>query len=220
MISSANLIDLLLSILAGGLVGLERQLHDKPAGFRTNIMICFGAALFTLLSIRIPEHYLADVPGRIGDPTRIAAQIVTGVGFLGAGSIIHARGGVRGLTTAASIWVVAAIGMAFGAGFRWVGLLAASGTAVILFAFATIESWIIRYYTTVRLHIKTIASEDAAERVERLLRESGLKMRYRHFQKTLEGYSYDVSLVGAEDDLLRIQQALIHDKDIRSVKRT
>src|SRR5690554_2045638 len=106
------LIRLLLAAILGGLIGLEREISGKPAGLRTNILICVGAALLTELSLGIglltPERPNAD-------PARIAAQIVSGIGFLGAGTIIQARGSVVGLTTAATLWVVAAIGMAVGA---------------------------------------------------------------------------------------------------------
>src|SRR5256885_9191561 len=96
-----------LAILCGGWIGLEREISGKPAGLRTNILICVGATLFTSLSVTLSL-------GR-GDPARIAAQILPGVGFIGAGTILHTRGSVTGLTSAATIWVVAAIGMALGA---------------------------------------------------------------------------------------------------------
>lgn len=103
---------LLLAALLGGVVGLEREWSGKPAGFRTNLLICVGAALLTELSIAVAT---AADPAAAADPARIAAQIVSGIGFLGAGTIIQSRGGVLGLTTAATLWVVAAIGMAVGA---------------------------------------------------------------------------------------------------------
>ncbi len=110
---------LLLAAVLGDVVGLERELSGKPAGLRTNLLICVGAALLMDLSIAVAA--LANLPneqaGAIfrADPARIAAQIVSGIGFLGAGTILQARGNIIGLTTAATIWVVAAIGMAVGA---------------------------------------------------------------------------------------------------------
>jgi len=99
--------------LLAGLVGLERELSDKGAGFRTHILVGLGSCLFALMSAYGLELFLEGAPGqRYGDPTRIAAQIVSGIGFLGAGAIIRDGMTVRGLTTAASLWVVAAIGMA------------------------------------------------------------------------------------------------------------
>lgn len=94
------------AVLCGGIIGLEREFSHKPAGLRTNILICTGAMLFTIASL--------SMMGSGGDPGRIAAQIVTGVGFLGAGTIIQSRGSVIGLTSAATIWVIAAIGVLIG----------------------------------------------------------------------------------------------------------
>jgi putative Mg2+ transporter-C (MgtC) family protein len=101
---------LLTAALLGGALGLEREIRHKEAGLRTNILIAIGSALFTLMSYELA----GDVPG--ADPGRVAAQIVTGIGFLGAGAIIRTNGGIQGLTTAATVWVNAAIGVAAGGG--------------------------------------------------------------------------------------------------------
>jgi putative Mg2+ transporter-C (MgtC) family protein len=116
---------IILAVSLGGAIGLERQLSGKAAGLRTNILICLGAAVFTIISKQMAE------PG--GSFTRIAAQIVTGVGFLGAGAIIQDRGGILGLTTAATIWLVASIGMACGAGFHGVAIISTIITVAVLF---------------------------------------------------------------------------------------
>ena len=107
------LLKLVMAVVLGGAVGLEREIAGKPAGLRTNILICVGAALITDISIEIVRG--AD-GSRLGDPARLAAQIVSGIGFIGAGTIMQARGTVTGLTSAATIWVVAAIGITIGAG--------------------------------------------------------------------------------------------------------
>lgn len=122
--------------VCGAIIGLERELKDKPAGFRTNILICLGAAMYMALGLLIVNEGGAAT----GDPARIAAQVVTGIGFLGAGCIIQERGRVRGLTTAATIWVVAAIGMVAGAGFPVLALLAAAMVLVTLTALGAIET--------------------------------------------------------------------------------
>ena len=100
---------LLLAAILGGAIGLERELRHRPTGLRTNLFICFGSAMFTILSAKLAGEFT-------GDHTRIAAQIIPGIGFIGAGSIIHARAGVTGLTSAATLFVVASIGMACGGG--------------------------------------------------------------------------------------------------------
>jgi putative Mg2+ transporter-C (MgtC) family protein len=104
---------LLLAVILGGAIGMDREVKRKPAGLRTNILICLGATLLTDVSVRMA---IGPDGARIGDPSRLAAQIVSGVGFLGAGTIMQGGGIVTGLTSAATIWVVAAIGIAIGAG--------------------------------------------------------------------------------------------------------
>jgi putative Mg2+ transporter-C (MgtC) family protein len=100
------------AVLCGAIIGLERELKGKPAGFRTNILICLGAAIYMCVGL-----LLVRSAGGEFDPTRIAAQVVTGIGFIGAGCILQAGGRVTGLTSAATIWVVAGIGLVAGAGF-------------------------------------------------------------------------------------------------------
>jgi putative Mg2+ transporter-C (MgtC) family protein len=119
---SAVLLRLTVAAALGGSIGLEREMKHRPAGLRTNMFMCFGAAMFTMLS--------ALLAGNGPDQTRIAAQIITGIGFIGAGSILHSRGGVQGVTTAATIFVVAAIGMCAGAGLM---IPAALATLLVLF---------------------------------------------------------------------------------------
>jgi putative Mg2+ transporter-C (MgtC) family protein len=123
---------LVLASLLCGAIGFEREVRDQPAGFRTHILLGLGAALFTLVSAYGFEPFTRAALGGGGlqfDPTRIAAQIVAGVGFLGAGAIIRQGGDVRGLTTAASLWAASAIGMAVGAGYLF-GAAAATALAV------------------------------------------------------------------------------------------
>lgn len=114
-----SILRLLLAAALGGFIGLERELKRRPAGLRTNMFICFGAAMFTILSIELARAFGSS------EHTRIASQIIPGIGFIGAGSILHARtGGVTGLTTAATIFVVASIGMACGGGFYMLAIFA------------------------------------------------------------------------------------------------
>ncbi len=121
------------AILCGGLVGLERELKNKPAGIKTNILICLGSTLYTSVSVLISTN-ISDT-GHYGDPARVAAQIVSGIGFLGGGTIIQARGTILGLTTAATIWVVAALGIAIGIGHADIAV--ASSIIVVLVLIGT-----------------------------------------------------------------------------------
>jgi len=121
--------------LCGGMIGLEREIRRKPAGFRTNILICVGAAMYMTVGLLIFED-----DRRMGDPTRIAAQVVTGIGFLGAGAIMQSQGRVSGLTSAATIWVVAAIGIIAGAGYPILAFVAACMVVLTLAVLLKVEN--------------------------------------------------------------------------------
>jgi len=125
---SSAIARLAVAAVLGGIIGIERQFRHKPAGLRTNMLICFGSAMFTVLSGQLAGSFG-------GDHTRIAAQIIPGIGFIGAGSILHARGSIVGLTSAATIFVVAAVGMAAGGGLYLTAIFA---TSVILIALAVL----------------------------------------------------------------------------------
>lgn len=163
------LLQLALAVLLGGAIGLERELAGKPAGLRTNILICVGAMLFTLMSIQLAF----EGPGH-GDPTRVAAQIATGVGFIGAGTILHARGAVTGLTSAATIWVVAAIGMAVGAGKYVEALGTALLVMLVLYGLGYVERLVGRHATRTHLVIHAKPETQALEELETAVRRTGL----------------------------------------------
>lgn len=127
-------VKVVISILCGGLIGLERELKNKPAGVKTNILICLGSTLYTIISLLIAQSF-SDT-GYHGDPARIGAQIVSGIGFLGAGAIMQSRASVIGLTTAATIWVVAAIGMCIGSGYPVVAFVF---TMTVLFTLLAVD---------------------------------------------------------------------------------
>ena len=138
-----NLIDVVsvvLAVIFGAAIGIEREISGKAAGLRTNVLICLGAAVFTIISKQMAG------PGN-DSITRIAAQIVTGVGFLGAGAIIRDRGGIQGLTTAATIWLVSSIGMACGAGFFLLAFIATVVAIIVLKGLEKFEKVIQRFRT-------------------------------------------------------------------------
>lgn len=161
---------LLLSAVLGGLIGLEREFKHRPAGLRTNMFICFGAAMFTILSEELAGAFS-------GDHTRIAAQIIPGIGFIGAGSILHAKQGVTGLTTAATLFVVASIGMACGGGLYLDAIFA---TLLILLALLVL-GWLERWMNLKPLYmnytlISARPSEEMVADVNKILENLGLTL--------------------------------------------
>jgi putative Mg2+ transporter-C (MgtC) family protein len=149
---------LVLAAFLGGLIGLERETKRKPAGLRTNMFICFGAAMFTILSDRLAGDHM-------GDHTRIAAQIIPGIGFIGAGSILHSRGNVTGLTTAATLFVVASIGMAAGGGLF---LAAIFGTIVLLVALVFLGILEERYHLKPHLNAFVVVGDSIQSMIDQV----------------------------------------------------
>lgn len=131
---------LVLSVVLSGIIGLEREMHRRHAGMRTHILVCVGSTLIMLTSLYVFDIY-KDKAGI--DPARIAAGVITGIGFLGAGTIIRYGEAVRGLTTAASLWVVAALGLAVGCGFYTAAIITTAIVWFILFFVRYFEKWIL-----------------------------------------------------------------------------
>ncbi|SHE68148.1 putative Mg2+ transporter-C (MgtC) family protein [Mariniphaga anaerophila] len=150
----------LISFFLGTLVGLERETHNQPAGLRTHILISIGSTMVMLISIFIPQTFTEF---QNGDPGRIAAQVISGIGFLGAGAIMKFGANVRGLTTAASIWVMAAVGLAVGAGMYTVSLI---GVTVVLFALTAMD-----------LFEKTFFKERTLRRIELTVKKKHSKIQ-------------------------------------------
>jgi len=169
-----SLTRLVLAAILGGLIGLERELKHRAAGLRTNMFICFGAAMFTLLSER-----LAGVPS---DAARIAAQIIPGIGFIGAGSILHTRGLTTGLTTASTLFVVAAVGMAAGGGLYLTAMFATGLVLIALFSLGHFEE-------TFNLKVLVTSYEVTGASVEEISNEVNriLESHHRMMQNLLTG---------------------------------
>jgi putative Mg2+ transporter-C (MgtC) family protein len=186
---------LLLASLLGGLIGLERELHRKPAGLRTNMFICVGSTLFTILSYEVAHRF-----GAPNDGARIAAQLIPGIGFIGAGAILRERGSVVGLTTAATIFVNASVGMAIGAGMYWTGVYA----GLMLLGALSVLGWIEERLIKKRVMIfrVTAADPEPAMRVSNTaLGEMQLQMQ--HFQILRVGSNFVLEF---EAEVTRAQQ--------------
>jgi putative Mg2+ transporter-C (MgtC) family protein len=212
---------LLLASLLGGLLGLEREINGKPAGLRTNLLICVGATL--LMEVSIHTAMLPGVvdptAGTVGDPTRIAAQIVSGIGFLGAGTIMQSRGTVIGLTTAATIWVVAAIGMAVGAR----AYVEAIGSTILVFvalvSLARLENLLIRRQRTQRYIFVLDPDPAVLLYIAETFRKAGLRVETESVEKGGEQYEAAFDVIGASRLHPRALELLIEHVGVRRITR-
>jgi putative Mg2+ transporter-C (MgtC) family protein len=184
---------MLLAAILGAAIGLEREIHEHPAGMRTHLLVSLGSAIFTVLSIYGFEGVGSGSVSPTVDPTRIAAQVVSGIGFLGAGAILKYGTSIRGLTTAASLWTAAAIGMAAGAG-EWV--IAAVGTFIVIFSLWPLNALVERIHRPgtssikIRLEVGRLA---AVGDVSRLLADRRVEIAGINSQRTGKG-RYEVEL--------------------------
>jgi putative Mg2+ transporter-C (MgtC) family protein len=223
LISLGLLGRLLLAAVLGGIVGLEREISGKPAGLRTNMLICLGAALLTELSIGVAalaneENILTGSPFR-ADPARIAAQIVSGIGFLGAGTILQARGNVIGLTTAATIWVVAAIGMAVGSEAY---IEAIGATVLVLISLAVLsrlEYAIIEKRGSRRYVVRLLPDPALWPRVESEFRLAGLRIEASSIEKANDHYEVAFRAVGSSTAQDTVLQQLVSWPEVLRIGR-
>ncbi len=188
---------LCLSLMLGAAIGFERKRKGQSAGVRTFSLICMGATLAMLLSIYVPQEYMGL---KNGDPGRIAAQVISGIGFLGAGAIIQMKGSVRGLTTAAGIWMVAIIGMAVGLGMYWLSIIA---TGLILFILVQLESWehkVGRGSESRTIRIKTSDIVTDVDDYRKLLQANGVHMStyYINYDYENNETSLNILILGRE----------------------
>ena len=203
-------VKLLLAAILGGIIGIERQIRDKPAGLRTNILICVGSTLFMSISTKV-----AQILG--GDPTRIAAQIISGIGFLGAGAVLHSHGFVLGLTTAATIWVVAGVGMALGSGMYLVALFATAISLVTLYFLSFVEDRIQgRRFYSYTLVVSNL--NQALASINRVLQESSVSAASFNFKKRTDNYRVWFNLVIPRDKNIKIIQRLSEIPEIIQVE--
>ena len=160
-------LNILLAIVIGGLIGAEREYRHRPAGFRTLIFICLGATLFTMLSLRL---------GGDTSPVRIAAHMVTGVGFICAGVIMEEGVHLIGLTTAATIWIVAAIGMGIGGGEYLLVFMASAAVMAVLWAFPMVEDRIYNVRDKRTYEITSEINQETVERLQDSIHQCGLRI--------------------------------------------
>jgi putative Mg2+ transporter-C (MgtC) family protein len=205
---------LLLATLLGGAIGLEREFAGKPAGLRTNILICVGAALFTQLSMDIARIGFSPDGRPYGDTTRITAQIVSGIGFLGAGAILHSGGAVVGLTTAATIWLVAAVGVAVGSGAYVDALGATVLIIIVLIGLRPLEARVALKRRRVHASLR-VKNGVAWEPLEKLIEENGVHVFSCKTYEHDTDRAFELELIGANRqfdalvDLLRKRNEVV-----------
>lgn len=198
------LLRLLLVMVVGGLIGAEREYRNKSAGLRTMIFICLGSFLFTSFSIAIG--------GTTAD--RIASNIVTGIGFIGGGVIFRGGSGVNGITTAASIWIVAALGMGIADGYYWLVLAGTVVVLICLFFVLKIENWMDRINQAHQYSITTAGLKDLVPQFENRFAEFGLKFKRLKQVKEAGSYSGTWSLRGHKKAHDRFIAAMLADTSI------
>jgi putative Mg2+ transporter-C (MgtC) family protein len=180
LIDSSVLIRLILAVLLGGVIGLEREMHGRPAGFRTHIVVCLGATMLIVGSEYYQSHF---DPGTVFDPNRMAAGIITGIGFLGAGAIMREENMVRGLTTAGCIWFVAGLGIVIGKGLFPLALWGTLLVFVMLVFFRYVENWMsVENYGELSIRMNLEKYETIKDRCLEIIRDNGFlvqETRYR-----------------------------------------
>ena len=198
-----------LSFLAGGIIGFERSSRHQVAGMRTHILICVGATLLMLLSIWIPQEFNML---KNGDPSRIAAQVVSGIGFLGAGAILRLGNNVKGLTTAASLWLIAAVGLAIGAGLFFAAAVTEFISLFTLVALDVVEKKLFpsERNKLIQLSFKTPVPD--TKKAMEVLKEFGVRVQTIDMDQTMGkgGESHLRLLVGlpTSTDLQKLTKAL------------
>lgn len=204
-----DLLRLVLAMVVGGLIGMEREIRDKDAGFRTMMLICTGATLFTVFSIHFSGNF---------DSSRIAANIVSGIGFLGAGVIIQRGGQIKGLTTASTIWLVAALGMGIGAGY-WAFVLFSTGIIlVILWAFPLVERWMESFSETRNYQITIRNESEKYVEIDSLWKQHKLRVIVKKIYKDGDQRICRWKVVGRPSRQNVVLERLLADEDVLRVE--
>jgi len=212
---SKTMVRLALAAVLGGIIGLERELKRKPAGLRTNMFICFGSAMFTILSTELAGEF------GLGDHTRIAAQIIPGIGFIGAGSILHDKGGVSGITTAATIFVVASIGMAVGGGLYVMAIFSTMLIYLALHLLGILERQLnLKELTMNYTIIADKTADDLVAEVNAIMEDQGKEMRAMHLSRSGEKEKLVFRVDGTQHEHKLLTDQLRHSPGITSLQTT
>jgi putative Mg2+ transporter-C (MgtC) family protein len=196
-------IRLVLAVVVGGLIGYEREYKNRPAGFRTHILVCLGAAITSMIqlySIQDTTNIILMHPelqnALKADIGRLGAQVITGVGFLGAGTIIHEKGSVKGLTTAASIWTVACIGLGVGLGYYTLTILSTICVFIVLVYLKTFERRLFKNTNVLRVEIQYLNKKNMVEKLEQYFDGMNIKVKNIEFliEEEEENSKFDTTM--------------------------
>lgn len=204
-----DLLKLFLAIVIGGLLGAEREYHHKAAGLRTIILICVGSTFFTIFSLKL---------GGVAEQTRIAANIVVGVGFIGAGVILRERGRIVGLTTAATIWIAAALGMGIGGGYYLLSAVTAMIILMVLLTFPRLEDWLDIGLEERTYEVLLPAPSPDIHRIESLFLDN--RLRIKNYRQARQGEHTRCTwvAVGSTRKHRRLTEALSKEDDVKELR--
>ena len=209
----ATLLKLVLAIALGGLIGLEREASQKPAGFRTNILVCVGSTMMMTLAVLL-------VQSKGGSPdtlVRMAAGVITGMGFLGAGTILQARGTIAGLTTASTLWLVAGLGLVIGAGYYVPALIFTALTITTLLLFGKIEASYL-HKSQFHYHIKAKARPYLLSSLRKLALHHGVRLERLAMKQEGASYLLTFAFSASEEKEQEFNQGLLELADIEELK--
>lgn len=213
------IVRLILAAGLGAFIGYEREMHSQPAGLRTHVILVVGACLAMTISINLAMQFYPQVPN--GDPARLAAQVVSGIGFLGAGAILRYGPNVKGLTTATSLWTMAIVGLAVGAGHY---LPAVAATALLLFALVLLNAFEKRYMRGIKIVNILISAEDRSgleKDINKVLSDHATRIESVSFEKHLKNRRFKIEVVvrlTEKDSMDGLMDGLAQIKGVRAFK--
>ncbi len=228
MVFEEIVVRLAMAVLAGGAIGYEREYKNRPAGFRTHILVCVGACVIALIQVNMNEEIIQRVllnPNLEnvirGDYGRLSAQVVSGVGFLGAGTIIHNKGSIKGLTTAATLWLVACLGLAVGYGYYFIGLTALVISVLVLISLKGIQNRLFYATKNIKLVIIVKSHSKAMDEIENYFDQRDIHMEdlgVTNLENREKSCVYTLSLPRSMT-IYEVMRGLAHYDNILEIRR-
>ncbi|NLB19629.1 MAG: MgtC/SapB family protein [Clostridium sp.] len=229
MVYEEVLIRLGIAVLAGGAIGYEREYKNRPAGFRTHILVCIGACVIALIQVTMNEEIISRV---LRDPRlssvlsadygRLSAQVISGVGFLGAGTIIHNKGAIKGLTTAATLWLVACLGLAIGYGYYEISLVALLICVLVLISLKRIQDRLFHTGANIKLEIEFLKKSKAIDFIDAYFSSRNVHVLGLDFvrgsQEGVKGCIYTINLPRSTD-IYTIMRDLAYNDQITEIRK-